>query len=118
MTEEGFTLDTRPKAPPANTRDTHNTPSKSYVYAAPRSAAAVRRANLYQAPIPNVSASLYKQSCLPMEDRDPVLLKAERSKGIKLPKDSFKPGTIIRTVLHEPDFQGVAGATLTLKRTS
>lgn len=66
---------------------------------------------MYEAPIPNIAASLYKQSCLPVEDRDPLLLEAERRKGIKLPEESFEPGTIIRTVLHGPDFQGVARAT-------
>lgn len=46
-----------------------------------------------------------------MEERDPVLVEVERNKGLKLPKESFKPGTIFRAVLHEPDFKGVAGAT-------
>lgn len=105
--EDGFTLVSRPAAKARTTA--HNKTSKSYAPSSHRSAAAVSRAGVYKGPIPNKPPSHYKQSCLPVEERDTVLLEAERSKGRKLPKQSFRPGTIIRAVLHEPDF-GVAGA--------
>lgn len=77
----------------------------------PRSAAAVSRANIYNGPTPkNNPSSYYKQSCLPADERDPVLFEAERNKGTTLPRESFKTGMIIRAVLHEPDFQGAARA--------
>lgn len=100
--ENGFTLVSRPKGQTARIRTDYGRPQSSKA-----SAAAVSRANVYGGPKPN--KSLYKQSCLPVEQRDSVLAEAERSKGIKLPKEAFKPGTIIRAVLHEQDFQGVAG---------
>lgn len=110
LIEDGFTLVSRPKVPLAKARTTHNRPLKSYANSTPRSAAAVSRAGVYEGPIPKKPPSHYKQSCLPVGERDPVVLEAERNKGIKMPKESFKPGTIIRAVLHEQDFQGVAGA--------
>lgn len=110
VVEDGFTLVSRPKVLRNKARTTYNRSLNSYAPTAPRSAAAVRRANVYEGPTPNKPPSHYKQSCLPVEERDPVLLEAERNKGKQLPKESFKPGTIIRAILHEPDFQGVARA--------
>lgn len=48
-----------------------------------------------------------KQSCLPPHERDPLLAEAERNKGVRLTKEMFKPGMIIRCAHHEQDF--VAG---------
>lgn len=108
--EDGFTLVSRPKVLRNKARTTYNRSLNSYAPTAPRSAAAVRRANVYEGPTPNKPPSHYKQSYLPVEERDSVLLEAEHNKGKQLPKESFKPGTIIRAILHEPDFQGVARA--------
>lgn len=109
VVEDGFTVVSRSK-PPLNARSTHNRPLKHDAVTTPRSAAAASRARVYAGSAANKPPSQYKQSCLPVEERDPALLEAERYKGIKLPKESFKPGTIIRAVLHEPDFQGASGA--------
>ena len=43
-----------------------------------------------------------KQSCLPVSERDPDLLFAEQNKGRKLAKEVYKPGMIVRAILHEP----------------
>ena len=112
LEEGGFTVVSRQKAPPAKPKPkpTYGKTFKSLATTTPRSAAAVGRADFYEGSIPNKSPSQYKQSCLPVDQRDPVLVEAERNKGINLPKESFKPGTIIRMILHEPDFQGTAGA--------
>lgn len=48
--------------------------------------------------------SYYKQSVLPAEERDPVLLEVEQNKGRKISKALYKPGMIIRAILHEPHF--------------
>lgn len=48
--------------------------------------------------------SYYKQSVLPVEERDPVLLEVEQNKGSKISKALYKPGMIIRVILHEPHF--------------
>ncbi len=50
--------------------------------------------------------SNYKQSCLPVNERDPVLAALERNKGSKLSKEMFRPGMIIRGAHHEEDFTG------------
>lgn len=107
-TNDGFTLVSRPKVPLTNARPTYNRPLNSYATTTSRSAATLSRANVYEGSTPKKSH--YKQSCLPVEARDPFLLDVERNKGIKLPKETFKPGMIIRAVLHEPDFRGAAGA--------
>lgn len=53
-------------------------------------------------------SSYMKQSCLPVDERDPVLELAEQHKGRKLAKELYKPGMIIRAPLHEPALPGVA----------
>ena len=56
--------------------------------------------------MPQASAcsSHYRQSALPVEERDPVLLEVEQNTGRKISKELYKPGMIIRAILHEPHF--------------
>ncbi|KAL8637575.1 MAG: hypothetical protein Q9228_005163 [Teloschistes exilis] len=61
------------------------------------------------------SHSHYKQSCLPVNERDPELLQMELSSGRIYPKDDFRPGMIIRGILHEHDYIGASsGSTITI----
>ncbi|KAL9000726.1 MAG: hypothetical protein Q9169_000762 [Polycauliona sp. 2 TL-2023] len=46
-----------------------------------------------------------KESCLPVEKRNKDQLEVEELKGHKLPKADFKPGMIIRALLHEQDYE-------------
>ncbi|KAI4218042.1 MAG: hypothetical protein LQ349_008896 [Xanthoria aureola] len=46
-----------------------------------------------------------KQSCLPTEDQDKDLLEVEELKSHKLAREDFKPGMIIRALVHEQDYQ-------------
>ena len=108
--EDGFKLVSRPKVQTHRGKSTHNKGPDSFAATTNKSAAAVRRRDVYEGPTPQKPISHYKQSCLPVDERDPVLLEIERSKGFKLSKESFKPGTIIRTILHEPDFHGTTSA--------
>ncbi|KAI4129835.1 MAG: hypothetical protein LQ338_002018 [Usnochroma carphineum] len=61
-------------------------------------------------------ASHYKQSCLPLEERDPEFVELERNKGSIYPKSAFCPGMIIRGVVHEQDYIAAAtGSNLTIQ---
>jgi hypothetical protein len=74
--------------------------------AQPGTAAAARRlvSNSYQKP-----ASAYmKQSCLPVDERDPVLELAEQHTGRLLAKEAYRPGMMIRAPIHEPFLPGAA----------
>lgn len=65
---------------------------------------------------PAKPTSHYKQSCLPVEERDPTLIELERNKGNKYPKHAFKPGMIIRGILHEQDYiAATTGSNLTIQ---
>ncbi|KAL9611127.1 MAG: hypothetical protein Q9167_004207 [Letrouitia subvulpina] len=82
----------------------------------PPSAAALSRAASYASVRPR---SIYKQSCLPVDERDPVQVQAEANRGVKLTKANFKIGMIIRAPLHEQDFKegratSVAGSEATV----
>ncbi|KAL9611124.1 MAG: hypothetical protein Q9167_004204 [Letrouitia subvulpina] len=55
------------------------------------------------------SQNHYKQSCLPVEERDPRVLEIEEGKGQRMPKNWFRPGMIIRAVLHEQDYIAACG---------
>ncbi|KAI4158048.1 MAG: hypothetical protein LQ342_007811 [Letrouitia transgressa] len=55
------------------------------------------------------SQSHYKQSCLPVDERDPVVLGIEEGKGQRMSKDWFRAGIIIRAVLHEQDYIAACG---------
>lgn len=46
----------------------------------------------------------YKQSALPVDQRDPVLVEVEQNKGRTIAKALYKPGMIVRAILHEPHF--------------
>ena len=76
---------------------------------AQRLVAAAGRSEIYK---PKSGSSYYKQSALPADQRDPVLLAIETNRGGVFPKDKFKPGMIIRAAMHEQDFHGTAGASL------
>ncbi|MCJ1463786.1 hypothetical protein MMC07_002395 [Pseudocyphellaria aurata] len=104
--EKCFTLVSRPRPQVTRGGTAYSRPPNPSASTNLRSTAAVSRATVYERPI----SSHYKQSCLPSEQRDPILLEAELKQGTKLPKEAFKPGAIIRAVLHEQDFQGAAGA--------
>ena len=56
--------------------------------------------------VPKKKTSGYKQSCLPKELQDPVLLAQETNRGVKLSKGQFRPGMIIRAPLHEQASDG------------
>lgn len=71
----------------------------------PPSVAAMDRGSVYANR--GKALSNYKQSCLPTNERDPLLTEVERNKGVRLTKEMFKPGMIIRCAHHEQDF--VAG---------
>ncbi|KAL9036987.1 MAG: hypothetical protein Q9214_005893 [Letrouitia sp. 1 TL-2023] len=55
------------------------------------------------------SQSHYKQSCLPVDERDPIVLEIEQGKGQRMSKDWFRAGMIIRAVLHEQDYIAACG---------
>ncbi|MCJ1223949.1 hypothetical protein MMC12_000592 [Toensbergia leucococca] len=74
----------------------------------PPSAAAAGRSQVYE-PNKKQRSNYMKQSCLPVDERDPALMRVEGNKGQKVPKEKFKLGMIIRAVLHEPDFTGGRG---------
>ncbi|KAL9578843.1 MAG: hypothetical protein Q9212_005464 [Teloschistes hypoglaucus] len=74
-------------------------------FGGPPSAAAQARRQAAQPPRNKpASQSHYKQSCLPVNERDPELLQMELNSGKIYPKDDFRPGMIIRGILHEQDY--------------
>ena len=77
--------------------------------AAQRLVAAAKRSEIYK---PRSGSSYYKQSALPVDQRDPGLLAIESNRGAVFPKDKFRPGMLIRAAIHEQDFHGTAGASL------
>lgn len=79
----------------------------------PPSAAARSRRDVYD---PSTkSNSHYKQSCLPPNDRDPLLSEIEANKGKPYHKSQFRPGMIIRGILHEQDYQATStGSNITI----
>lgn len=79
----------------------------------PPSAAANSRRHVYETPAkPN---SLYKQSLLPPDQRDPALVEAEANKGKSFLKAQYKPGWIIRGLLHEQDYNATStGSNITV----
>lgn len=56
------------------------------------------------APQTSSGFSYYKQSALPVDQRDPVLVEVEQNKGRTIAKALYKPGMIVRAILHEPHF--------------
>lgn len=71
----------------------------------PPSAAAVSRAASYN---PYQRPPSYNRSYLPNPDDDHFRLRREANQGIKLRKEDYKPGMIIRAPLHEQDSRGDA----------
>ncbi|KAI4180520.1 MAG: hypothetical protein LQ346_006970 [Caloplaca aetnensis] len=80
----------------------------------PPSAAAQSRRGVYE---PATKAtSHYKQSCLPIDERDPKLVEIEANKGMTYRKSDFRPGMIVRGYLHEQDYIATStGSNLTIK---
>ena len=73
------------------------------------SVAGTARSNVYAARAK--PGSIYEESCIPVADRDPALMAAQNSKGVKIPKDKYRPGMLIRAAMHEPDLnQGGASS--------
>ena len=107
--EDGFTKVSHAK-PPSKiinlTRPNDRTGRNPNTYGAP-SAAALSRKGIYERN-KSKAPSGYKQSCLPIDERDPALVEKEQNQGIKLGKDSFKPGMIIRAALHEASSGGMS----------
>ncbi|KAL9578841.1 MAG: hypothetical protein Q9212_005462 [Teloschistes hypoglaucus] len=71
-------------------------------FGGPPSAAAQARRQA-QEPPKGKGGSYYKQSCLPVEERRQDLVEQEAYQGITFRKDFFRPGMIIRGILHEQD---------------
>lgn len=71
----------------------------------PPSAAAVSRAASYT---PYGRPPSYNRSYFPNPDDDHFRLRREANQGIKLRKEDYKPGMIIRAPLHEQDSRGDA----------
>lgn len=69
----------------------------------PPSAAAISRAASYT---PYQRPAGYSRSLLPDPERDYILQRREANRGIRLRKDEYKPGMIIRAPLHEQDSKG------------
>lgn len=82
----------------------------SYNRGYPQSAAAASRQEAYQSRTSDKPPSGYKQSCLPVDEKDSALLEIEGNRGVKLSKKSFRPGMIISAALHEQDYAGVSTA--------
>ena len=68
----------------------------------PPSAASQARRSIYAQPAK--AESYLKQSCLPLEERDADLLEIERNKGRVYKKRAYRPGMIVRGLLHEQDY--------------
>ncbi|KAL8686492.1 MAG: hypothetical protein Q9218_007068 [Villophora microphyllina] len=63
----------------------------------------------------NKADSHTKQSALPVNERDPELLEQEKNRGKIFPKSFFRPGMIIRGVVHEQDYVAAsAGSNITV----
>ena len=60
------------------------------------------------APHTSSGFSHYRQSALPVEERDPILVEVEQNKGRKIAKQLYKPGMIVRAIVHEPHFNAAA----------
>ena len=60
-------------------------------------------------------SSIYKESCIPVADRDSALMAVQNSKGVKIPKEKYHPGMLIRAAMHEPDLNqgGAASSNIT-----
>ncbi|KAL8644026.1 MAG: hypothetical protein Q9226_007978 [Calogaya cf. arnoldii] len=69
----------------------------------PPSAAARSRNQVYSKGT-TLSSGGYKQVFLPPAEQDLKLLEAEKHKGIKFPKEFFRPGIVFRAVLHDQDY--------------
>lgn len=46
----------------------------------------------------------YKQSCLPVDEWDPLLVEIEANKGWDHRKCDFRPGMVVRGIFHEQNF--------------
>ncbi|KAL8964142.1 MAG: hypothetical protein Q9183_004665 [Haloplaca sp. 2 TL-2023] len=68
----------------------------------PPSAASQARRSIYAQPAK--ADSNLKQPCPPIEERDPDLVEIERNKGRVYKKYEYRPGMIVRGVLHEQDY--------------
>ncbi len=80
--------------------------SNSRVSVSPPSAAATARRNLYEPPAKR--QSVFKAESLPFRNRAPS--DARATQNVKMPKENFKAGMIIRALIHEPSYSGPSGA--------
>ncbi len=88
----------------------HRPVGNSTLGVSPPSFAAVGRGSIYASR--GKAPSGYKQSCLPLNERDPFLADVEKGKGSKLTKEVFKPGMIIRAAHYEQHFTARTGASV------
>ena len=131
--EDGFTMvkgsakDSNPGSRSNNRQTPIGKAQTISIRPGPPSVAAFHRESIYASRgiAPSRGAALsrgtalsgYKQSCLPVDERDPVLAELEKNKGSKLAKENFKIGMIIRAPLHEEDYsrgRGVADTDATV----
>jgi len=97
--------------PPRSTSRLNPTRQQAYSALNPRqqlthpSATAASRTQVYNNQQKPVS-SYMKQSCLPVEERDPILELAEQNKGRRIAEELYKPGMIVHAPLHEPFLSG------------
>ena len=88
----------------------HPPVGKSTLGVSPPSFAAVGRGSIYASR--GKAPSGYKQSCLPLNERDPFLADVENNKGSKLAKEMFRRGMIIRAAHHEQHFTARTSASV------
>ncbi len=107
--EDGFTTVSH-----AKTRTVEKPTMRNYGNRqSPPSAAAQSRRAAYDPP--TKASSHYKQSCLPSDQRDPLLAEIEANRGKDFHKSQFKPGMIIRGMLHEQDYKATStGSNITI----
>lgn len=80
----------------------------SHASVSPPSAAATARQNTYvQRP---KMQSTYKAESLAVRDHDAAPFAGQKSKCIKLPKQAYQPGMLIRAVIHEPNLDRASGS--------
>ncbi|KAL8870168.1 MAG: hypothetical protein Q9174_003723 [Haloplaca sp. 1 TL-2023] len=79
----------------------------------PPSAASQARRSIYAQPAKE--EAYHKQSCLPLEERDADLVEIELNKGRVYKKREYRPGMIVRGLLHEQDYVATSkGSNITI----
>lgn len=92
--EDGFTTVSKQRRP--------DKPAVSFVEPPRAGRERAAKSSVYQ-PRPK-QASHLKQECLPVDERDPHLLEAQTNGSKTMAKEQYRPGLIIRGLLHEQDY--------------